>query len=195
LLVRLSATPDGKLQSLNAFVAFLSNTPEAGQNTPAFGHLIGLAKGLVADVPAKNRPALLEKLEGIGSLEINLKALEAKMAFDKTSLVVPAGKSVSILFENPDMMPHNVVIVKPGSTQQVGEAADAMARLKDGFERNFVPDTPDVLFHSPLVNAGQRFRLTFKAPAEPGQYPFLCTFPGHWRVMQGVLTVKEVKNP
>ncbi len=90
-------------------------------------------------------------------------------------------------------MPHNVVIVKPGSVQRVGEAADAMSRLTDGFDRNFVPDSPDVLFYTPLVKAGQRFRLTFKASEQPGRYPFLCSFPGHWRVMQGVLTVKTKK--
>ena len=193
LLMKLSRTPDEKVQALTSLIESLRHTPEGRQNAPAFVQLVGLAKGLLADVPAKNRPALLTQLADLGTLEIRLMAVEAKMAFDKKSLVVPAGKSVVLLFENPDLMPHNVVIVKPGSAQRVGEAADAMARLTDGFERNFVPDSPDVLFHTPLVNAGQRFRLTFKAPDQPGQYPFLCSFPGHWRVMQGVLTVEKKK--
>ncbi|MCH8962102.1 MAG: hypothetical protein IH820_12455 [Bacteroidetes bacterium] len=31
--------------------------------------------------------------------------------------------------------------------------------------------------------------LTFTAPTEPGDYPYVCTFPGHWRTMQGVMQV------
>ena len=33
-------------------------------------------------------------------------------------------------------------------------------------------------------------RLEFRAPDEAGEYPFICSFPGHWRVMTGILTVK-----
>lgn len=92
-------------------------------------------------------------------------------------------------------MPHNVVIVKQCSVERVGEAADAMARLTDGFEKNFVPNSPDVLFATPLVNSGKSFRLSFKAPASAGDYPFICSFPGHWRVMQGILRVTVTKTP
>ena len=195
LLVSLSATDAEKIRVLGAFMAALKTRPEADQNSPAFLGTLRLVRSLVAGLPAKNRPPLLARLESIGTLEIRLTAVEAKMAFDQTKLVVPAGKSVSLLFDNPDLMPHNVVIVKPGSAERVGEASDAMARLPDGFERNFVPDSPDVLFYTPLVQPGKSHRLTFKAPAEPGAYPFLCSFPGHWRVMQGVLTVQEAKKP
>ena len=195
LLVALSASPDEKRRALGAFLDYLRTRPEADQNSPVFLGTIRQVRGLIAELPPASRPALLARLEGIGTVEIKLTAVEAKMAFDQTKLVVPAGKAVSLLFENPDLMPHNVVIVRPGSVQRVGEAADAMAQLPDGFERNFVPDSPDVLFYTPLVQAGKSHRLAFKAPAEPGEYPFLCSFPGHWRVMQGVLTVREVSKP
>lgn len=52
-------------------------------------------------------------------------------------------------------MAHNVVIVKPGAQQKVGKAADAMSVLKDGYEKNFVPDIPEVLFYTPLVQADE----------------------------------------
>lgn len=124
-------------------------------------------------------------------MEIRLVAVEAKMAFDKQQIVVPAGKPVSLLFDNADLMPHNVVIVKPGSAETIGEAADEMSAQKDGFEKGFVPASPNVLFATPLVNAGKSYRLLFKAPTEPGDHPFICSFPGHWRVMQGVLRVQH----
>ncbi|HYH55880.1 MAG TPA: HEAT repeat domain-containing protein, partial [Anseongella sp.] len=67
-----------------------------------------------------------------GEVVLNLAALPGKMLFDKSVLTVPAGKSVSLIFDNRDQMPHNVVIVKPGSSETVGKAADDMAGLDDG---------------------------------------------------------------
>ena len=40
-----------------------------------------------------------------------------------------------------------------------------------------------------LIEPGQSFTIQFRAPVQAGDYPFVCTFPGHWRVMNGVLTV------
>ncbi len=125
----------------------------------------------------------------LGEVVLHLKALPGKMAFDLELLTVPAGKTVSLLFDNSDQMPHNIVVVTPGSLEKVGTAADAMASLPDGYERQFIPDMPEVLFATPLVNAGEHYQLDFVAPDTPGDYPFICTFPGHWRIMQGVLTV------
>ena len=192
----INTTASAKLNTLNDFIGVLSHTPDEQQQSPAFANLLEHAKKLIADVPEPNRPALRTRLDRIGRLEITLRAVEAKMAFDKKSLVVPAGKPISLVFDNPDLMPHNVVFVKPGSAERVGNAADAMASLPDGFEKNFIPVSSDVLFATPLVNPGKSFRLTFNAPTEPGEYPFLCSFPGHWRVMQGVLiVVKAAKTP
>ncbi|WP_420845224.1 plastocyanin/azurin family copper-binding protein [Maribacter litopenaei] len=47
----------------------------------------------------------------------------------------------------------------------------------------------EVLFATALVNPDQTVTLRFKAPSEPGEYPYICTFPGHWRIMQGVMKV------
>lgn len=125
----------------------------------------------------------------LGEVVLHLKALPGKMAFDQDVLTVAAGKTVSLLFDNSDQMPHNIVVAKPGSLEKVGTAADDMASLPDGYERQFIPDMPEVLFATPLVNAGEIYQLDFVAPDAKGDYPFICTFPGHWRVMQGVLTV------
>lgn len=125
----------------------------------------------------------------LGEVVLHLKALPGKMAFDREVLNAPAGKSVSIVFDNSDQMPHNIVIVKPGSKEKVGIAADNMSTLEDGYERQFIPEMPEVLFATPLVNAGETYQLDFMAPDVPGDYPFICTFPGHWRIMQGVLTI------
>jgi azurin len=49
---------------------------------------------------------------------------------------------------------------------------------------------PDVLHATPLVQPGKEAELVFTAPAVPGEYPLVCTFPGHWRVMRGMLVVE-----
>jgi azurin len=52
-----------------------------------------------------------------------------------------------------------------------------------------VPAIPEVLFATTLVDPGQTLTVQFKAPEEPGEYPYVCTFPGHWRVMNGIMHV------
>ncbi len=195
LLVSMRREDVAKTENFKDYIAYLNNTPPSNQSPESFSKTISKLKSIIPELPEKDRAEVSVLLENMGTVEIKLTAIEAKMAFDKKEISVPAGKSVSLIFENPDLMPHNVVIVKPGTTQKVGEAADAMAKLKDGFERNFVPDSKDVLFATPLVNSGKSFRLNFKAPEQPGEYPFICSFPGHWRVMTGILKVTEKKIP
>ena len=55
----------------------------------------------------------------------------------------------------------------------------------------FVPDLPAVLFSTRLVKEGETERLGFTAPTEPGEYIFVCTFPGHWVRMYGVMLVVD----
>ena len=40
-----------------------------------------------------------------------------------------------------------------------------------------------------LVQRGESDTLKFTAPAKPGQYDFVCSFPGHWLRMYGVMLV------
>jgi len=125
----------------------------------------------------------------MGEVVVHLASLPGKMLYNKEMLTVTAGKTVSLIFDNNDQMAHNVVIVKSGSLEKVGQAADKMAVADDGYERNFVPDMPEVLFATPLVPAGKTYQLNFTAPSSAGDYPFICTFPGHWRMMKGVIKV------
>jgi uncharacterized protein len=53
-----------------------------------------------------------------------------------------------------------------------------------------VPVSPKVLHATPLVAPKSQAELVFDAPRTPGAYPFLCTFPGHWRLMKGTLIVE-----
>jgi len=118
-------------------------------------------------------------------LEVNAKA--TKMAFDETALSVPAGSTVHLTFTNhkPGALPHNWALVKPGT-----EAKVAAAGLKKGEKAGYIDESDeDLLAHTPLVKPGDKGEVTFKAPAA-GKYPYICTYPGHYVMMKGVLTVQ-----
>ena len=121
---------------------------------------------------------------------IQIKVVREALQFDKKEFTVTAGKAVEIVIENSDAMQHNMVIGKPKSLEIIGAAADKMITQKDGAEKHYIPSISQVITASPLVNPNQTYRLKFTAPSQKGSYPFVCTFPGHWRVMNGVMKVK-----
>ena len=53
----------------------------------------------------------------------------------------------------------------------------------------YVPKSPDVIAAGKMVFPGESGTLTFTSPTKPGVYPFTCTFPGHWRHMNGVIVI------
>ncbi len=120
---------------------------------------------------------------------IQLGVLAGQMRYDKSHLEVKHGSIVSIVFNNNGIMIHNILVLRPGSKDKVGMAADRMISQKDAKEKYYIPDLDEVLFHTPLVDPGKQFKLVFKVPDQKGDYPFICTFPGHWRIMHGVLRV------
>lgn len=120
---------------------------------------------------------------------VKIKAIREEMKYDVKEFTVKPGQTVELIFENPDAMQHNLVIVKPKTMEKVGLAADKMMMDEKGVEKNYVPALAEVLFSTPLVNPDQSFKLTFKAPDAVGNYPYVCTFPGHWRLMSGVMKV------
>ena len=122
--------------------------------------------------------------------EIVIKAIIGEMKFDVTRFSAKAGKNLKIIFENPDHMQHNLLVLKPGSLERVGAAADALAKQANGAELQYIPASPDVLFSTPLVDPDQKHELIITVPSTPGEYPIVCTFPGHWRIMNGVMVVK-----
>jgi len=107
------------------------------------------------------------------------------MAYDKTELTVPAGQSITLTFKNNSTtLKHNWVLTNPGKDNDVG-----IAGIKVGEAKGYVPDSPDVLAHTKLVDSGGSDTITFKAPAA-GDYPFICTNAGHHTVMKGTLHSK-----
>ncbi|MNX97189.1 Auracyanin-B precursor [compost metagenome] len=118
-----------------------------------------------------------------------IKPIVNAMKFDKKTFTVKAGTTVELVFDNIDFMQHNLLILKKGSMDKVGAAADKMAQDPKGAAMQYVPKMPEVLFYTPLVNPEAKFKLRFKVPDVLGDYPYICSFPGHWRIMNGVMKV------
>ena len=131
-----------------------------------------------------------EKANAADAGTLRVRAVPNQMQFAPTELRVKTGQPVRLIFENPDLMPHNLVIVAPGADEEVGLLADKMAGEPTGLAKHFVPDSPKVLHATPQLDPNGRAELTFNAPSQPGRYPYLCTFPGHWRIMRGVMIVE-----
>ena len=115
------------------------------------------------------------------------------LAYDKTELTAKAGSRVSLTLNNTQStteQPHNFVLVKPGKIEAVGALATAMITDPKALEKNYIPEpSTDILAHCPLVPPGTSRTVEFVLPSEPGDYPFLCTFPGHWLQMRGIFHV------
>ncbi len=132
-----------------------------------------------------------EELSNKNAIKITIKTIEEAMKFDLKTFTVKAGATVIIDIQNPDAMQHNLVIGKPNSLSIIGKAADKMITQTDAAEKNYVPNIPQIVAASPLINAKASYQLTFTAPNQVGNYPFVCTFPGHWQLMNGIMKVEK----
>ena len=131
----------------------------------------------------------------LGPQVIVIRPVPNSLLFDRRSFTVVAGRPVELVFDNVDIMPHNLLVAAQGTLASVGMAAERMASAPDAWSRGYVPDTPDVLHATRLLQPGESQTLRFDAPDEPGDFPYICTFPGHWVRMNGVMhVVRELED-
>lgn len=122
---------------------------------------------------------------------IHIKTIKDEMKYDVTEFRVKAGTLVEIVFENNDVMQHNLLVVEPDALAIVGNAAEIMAKTPAGVAKGYVPDLPQIIAATVLVDPSNTAKLRFRVPETKGDYPFVCTFPGHWQTMNGVMKVIE----
>jgi azurin len=113
---------------------------------------------------------------------------EDGLKFSVSSFDVKAGAHVKLDFANASDMLHNIVIVKPGTGTKVGE--EALKLGLDGARLNYVPRSSDVLYHTALLEPQKSESIYFEAPSAPGEYTYICSFPGHWVTMVGTMRVR-----
>jgi putative heme-binding domain-containing protein len=165
--------------------------PVKDRTSPAALDAMEFADALTNLLPVDQAKRVRSELGELGVRMIRVGTRPERMTFDQDIIAVKAGKPVEFVFENTDLMPHNFVIVQPGALESVGTLAEATATDADAADRQYVPKSDRVIFASKLIQPGQSQRLSFSAPQQAGVYPFVCTYPGHWRTMHGAIYVVE----
>jgi azurin len=124
--------------------------------------------------------------------EVKIQA-DDKMKYDMTAFEAKPGQKVSVTLTNIGNTPkfsmgHNCVVLDRNVNVQNFLDAASMAASTD-----YVPkDFKGVLGHTKLLGPGESDTFEFSAPYIPGEYPFFCSFPGHYsQGTKGIMTVKQ----
>lgn len=112
-----------------------------------------------------------------------------QMKFAETEIRVQPGQEITVVFENTatsSAMQHNVVFLNTAddsAIKRVGQAATSAD--------NYVPDDPAVITATDIAKPGETTEVTFTVPEAPGEYAYVCTYPGHYVQMQGTMVVAK----
>ena len=180
---------------VDSIAAYASGLPKEQRTAPYVMAALEAGRKLASALPAATAESKRRMLAGLGGSTILVRTVPHQMLYDRKEFSVEAGKPVALVFQNNDVMPHNLVITKPGTMKAVGKAAEAGATDPQAQAKGYIPDHDGVLWHTTLILPGETTRLTFVAPSAPGDFPYVCTFPGHWMVMYGVMHVVEKLDP
>jgi azurin len=157
-----------------------AETPAVAAAAPATATPTAPAAAATTAAPAADLPVL----------EVIIKPDAANpLAYDTKTISAKVGQKVKVTFNNnhPTLpQPHNFVLGKLGTKDKMMSIAMSAMTLVD---KGYIPDSPDILAHTKLLQPGQTETIEFTLPAA-GEYPYFCTFPGHVAIMNGVLTVQ-----
>lgn len=176
---------------VSMLVDLAESTSAEDRTTNEFLDAMQLADQLMAALPIAEARRFRRRLRETTVRVVRIHTVEEEMRYDTPYFAVEAGRPVQIVLQNEDLMPHNLVVTAPGALREVAEEGATLGP-RPGFEgKPYVPESPLVLFATEMVQAGGQARLTFTAPSEPGEFPFVCTFPRHWMRMYGVMVVTD----
>tara|TARA_A100001015_G_C14350562_1_gene466603 strand:+ start:37 stop:471 length:435 start_codon:yes stop_codon:yes gene_type:complete len=117
---------------------------------------------------------------------VEIESLGNQMKYNVVQIKAKPNSSLLIKFlnnANMEIMKHNIVVLNSeDAIDEVGKAALSA--------ENNVPDHPSIIAASNMVGPGDSTELVVQIPNEPGVYPYICTFPGHYQVMQGKIVVE-----
>jgi azurin len=116
------------------------------------------------------------------------------MQFDLKKMEASPGEKIKVTFKNIGSIPkiamgHNWVLLKK-DTDALAFGQKVLA--SGGSATNALPKSllGEVIAHTDVLGPGESESVTFQTPSEPGDYEYVCTFPGHFAMMRGVLLVK-----
>ena len=185
---------------VSSLLSYAKETLTEDRTSDQFLDAMQLADQLLKRLPADAAKQFRSQLSEVSVRVVRVTTLEDEMQYDVPYFAVEAGRPVQIILDNVDLMAHNLVLCQPGKLRDV--AIDGFeVGPKNGLDgKPYVPKTDDVLAATKMIQAHERGRITFEAPTEVGDYPYVCTFPQHWLRMYGVMVVVNdldqwLKNP
>ncbi len=191
-LPRTAWTPAVTAPAAQTLIAWAAKTHPSERTSRDYVETIQVADELAGSLPPAEAEPLRAKLTTLRVPVFVVRAVHEQMRFDVPRLVVPAGRAFEIIFENPDVMPHNLVVVNAGSREKVGLAAmELPAGHTDRQGRAWVTEDRAIIAATKLLEPGQSETLKMTAIRNEGTYEYVCTFPGHWAVMFGQLVVTK----
>jgi azurin len=128
-------------------------------------------------------------------VDVKIGTLHGQLKFDVEQFQVKPGATVRLTLRNTDEMQHNLLILVPGEGKPMEVAQKAWALGADAVKKNWAPDSPDVLFHTRIVDPQGSDTITFVAPEKEGDYSYVCTLPGHVFSMKGKMRVSKADAP
>ncbi len=182
-----------------SLLVFAKTVPTGKRTEQEFVELNQLAIDMAG---LADNATLRKELRGLGVTVFVVKTVREGLKYDTTRLLVEKGKPYEIIFENSDVMPHNLLITDGGKAAELGALTMTMGpNDKDKQGRQYVPKNFRLAGGTKLLEPGQKEKLELKAPGNEGTQDFVCTFPGHFMTMHGTIVVtKDVdaylaKNP
>ena len=125
---------------------------------------------------------------------ITIKTMPGMMRYDQAEIEVAPGTKVKLTLDNPDDLQHNLVLLKPSKDDKDGQkfSQQVWQLGEEGIALGWVPkDHPRIIVASKLLDPESSEDLYFVAPKEYGDYPFVCTVPGHSMLMKGILKIQD----
>ncbi len=191
-LPRTTWTPELAAPAANALVAWAGKSHVNERTSRDYVETIQIADDLAGHLAPEEAATLRKTIAGLRVNVYVVRTVPEGMRYDTTRLVVPTGKSFEIIFENVDVMPHNLVVVEPGARERVGtESMTLPPEHLDRQGRAWVSESREIVNATKLLEPGQSETLRIRPIREEGVYEYVCTFPGHWTVMYGQLVVTK----
>jgi azurin len=182
LAVKPAATVTQSAMPASGATSSASIRSAPAQSAPAQNALAPNAPAPVA----KHQTTMPADWNGTVDQTVSVQGIEG-LKFSLPSFDVKPGARVKLDFANASDMLHNLVVVRPGTGTKVGEAALRLGL--EGQKLDYVPKSDDVLFNTSLLEPQKVESIYFVAPTTPGEYQYVCTFPGHYLSMQGTMRV------
>ncbi len=137
----------------------------------------------------RNQPPSPDPVMDGDTLVIHIQTLKEQMKYDRQAFAVGPGMKVRLILSNPDAMDHNLVMVKPGATAAIATAS--MMLGAEGIAKDWTPESDKILFTTGMLSVEEEATVEFVAPTDKSIYEYLCTYPGHWMLMNGLMHVVD----